>query len=85
MKCRKCHVVACQAHDLRRVKDSYHVVIPDDFEDKIDKIEIPAAHVKSFFEVSIGETIQCKNCGEHWGCMVNLKGMDDNCYSQGIL
>jgi len=31
-RCRKCNVEACQAHDIRTVKESHHVVINRDFE-----------------------------------------------------
>lgn len=30
-RCRKCNVEACQAHDIRTVKESHHVVINRDF------------------------------------------------------
>ena len=73
-KCRRCQAVACQAHELRRVKKSYHVVIPDDFEDKIEKTDIPPSRVQTFQEVSMPQSIKCKGCGEHWGCIVNLRG-----------
>lgn len=73
-RCRRCQAVALQAHELRRVKNSYHVVIPDDFEDKIEKINIPLSRVQTFQEVSMPQSIKCKGCGEHWGCIVNLRG-----------
>lgn len=31
--CRKCNVKACQAHDIRTIKESHHVVVNRDFRD----------------------------------------------------
>ena len=32
-RCRKCNDEACQAHDIRRIKESHHVVVNRDFRD----------------------------------------------------
>ena len=33
--CRKCATLACQAHHIRRLRDSYHVVIDPSFMERI--------------------------------------------------
>lgn len=32
-RCRKCNVVACQAHDIRRVRESHYVILNSDVRD----------------------------------------------------
>ena len=36
--CRKCNVEACQAHDIKKFKESYHIVINRDFRDSKVKL-----------------------------------------------
>ena len=44
--CRKCNEEACQAHDIRTIKESYHVVVNRDFRDSKVK---PAPNFKIVF------------------------------------
>lgn len=45
-RCRKCNVEACQAHDIRTIKESHHVVINRDFRDS----KVKSCPILQFFE-----------------------------------
>ncbi|EDO47177.1 predicted protein, partial [Nematostella vectensis] len=79
LNCRKCHVFICQAHEIKRVRDSYHVTIADDFSERVDTEEIPPEHVKVFDGFMFNKKMKCKKCAEPLGAMVNYKGMELPC------
>ena len=69
--CRKCHTEACQAHDLRVIENSYHVVMTSDFKDKVD---VEGRAPQTFDGVTMNQTIFCKECRQNWGVTVQVNG-----------
>jgi hypothetical protein len=53
------------------------VAIPDDFIKKVKLKDFPKSKVKTFDDISMPKSMKCAKCGEHWGCIVNLRGKDD--------
>lgn len=76
--CRKCFEEVCQAHNIRRVKETYHVIICSDVRDS--KVVMEEHHKpKARDGVEINRKIFCKKCGEDWGVTVLINGMEWMC------
>ncbi|XP_067017165.1 ATP-dependent RNA helicase DHX58-like isoform X3 [Acropora muricata] len=65
-KCRKCKEFVCQAHDVRRIKGSHHVIINRECRDtKVDMKE--HRNPKKIDDIEMNKKIFCKKCHEDWG------------------
>ena len=53
--CRKCATLACQAHNIRRLKDSHRIVIDPSFMERI-RTE-PHTHPKKFDDIVIDNKV----------------------------
>ncbi|CAH3018864.1 unnamed protein product [Porites evermanni] len=76
--CRKCKETVCQAHDVRCIQGSHHVIINSDVRDtKVDIKNHP--NPKKIDDIEMNKKIFCKNCGEDWGVTALISGVEWLC------
>ncbi|XP_073244354.1 ATP-dependent RNA helicase DHX58-like isoform X4 [Porites lutea] len=77
-RCRKCQVFVCQAHDVRRIQGSHHVII--DINVRNEKVDIKHHNKpKKTDGIEMNKKIFCKNCGEDWGVTALISGVEWLC------
>ncbi|KAL9989319.1 hypothetical protein ACROYT_G003856 [Oculina patagonica] len=76
--CRKCNVEACQAHDIRTIKESHFVVINSDFRDfKVHTKKL--SNPRTIDDIVFNKKIFCKQCHEDWGVTALINGVEWMC------
>jgi len=76
--CRKCNIEACQAHDIRTIKESHHVVVNRGFRDsKVDILDHP--NPKTIDDIVMNKKIYCKECHADWGVTALISGVEWMC------
>ncbi|XP_031562998.1 interferon-induced helicase C domain-containing protein 1-like isoform X2 [Actinia tenebrosa] len=75
--CQKCMALVCHAQDIRRFKESHHVVINKDIHERID-IK-PHEKPKTFDGIHFGNRIYCKKCGHYWGVIITVEETEWPC------
>lgn len=78
LHCRKCNAAVCQAHDIRRVRETYYVIISSDVrESKVVLKNYPSP--KKIDDVEFNKKIYCKKCGQDWGVSVRINEVEWLC------
>ena len=67
-RCRKCNEEVCQAHNIRRVKETYHVIISSDVRDsKVEILSLIALEDNFCFEIFSTKSQSCLQSRDPFG------------------
>ncbi|KAL5021809.1 hypothetical protein ScPMuIL_000964 [Solemya velum] len=75
LRCVKCDEFACMSSDVRRIQSAHHVVLDEDFENRIKVVIYPRPqYFDTQYEVK--GKIHCKNCGSAYGTLAVHRKID---------